>query len=72
MEHILEGYFILQDPMSAYYETLCTGLDWIEDFNMEGPVDNNQNNSGLSYLFSFVYVIIFLCLVEFEWLILFR
>ncbi|XP_058781038.1 uncharacterized protein LOC131655152 [Vicia villosa] len=45
MEHILEGYFILQDPMSAYYETLCTGLDWIEDFNMEGPVDNNQNNS---------------------------
>ncbi|CAI8599591.1 unnamed protein product [Vicia faba] len=45
MDHILEGYFILQDPMSAYYETLCTGLDWIEDFNMEGPVDNNQNNS---------------------------
>ncbi|XP_045802198.1 putative uncharacterized protein DDB_G0277255 [Trifolium pratense] len=39
------GYFILQDPMSAFYETLCTGLDWIDDINMEGPMDNNQNNS---------------------------
>lgn len=55
MEHILEGYFILQDPMSAYYETLCTGLDWIEDFNMEGPVDNNQNNSGLSLFLCYYF-----------------
>lgn len=68
MQHILEGYFILQDPMSAYYETLCTGLDWIEDFNMEGPVDNNQNNSGLSYLISFLTLLF--SLVDFEWLIL--
>ena len=46
VEHTLAGYFILQDPMSAYYETLCTGLDWIEDFNMDGLlVDNNQNSS---------------------------
>ncbi|CAK8578867.1 unnamed protein product [Lathyrus sativus] len=45
MDRILAGYFILQDPLSSYYETLCTGLDWIEDFNMEGLDNNNQNNS---------------------------
>ncbi|WJX35390.1 hypothetical protein P8452_23388 [Trifolium repens] len=39
------GYSTLQDPMSAFYETLCTGLDWIDDINMEGPLYNNQNNT---------------------------
>jgi hypothetical protein len=43
------GYSTLQDPMSAFYETLCTGLDWIDDINMEGPLYNNQNNTGLSW-----------------------
>ncbi|KAL5053378.1 hypothetical protein RYX36_034060 [Vicia faba] len=46
MDRILAGYFILQDPLSSYYETLCTGLDWVEDFNIDGILDNNnQNNS---------------------------
>ncbi|XP_061336995.1 uncharacterized protein LOC133284058 [Gastrolobium bilobum] len=27
------GYFIMQDPMSIYYDALCTGLDWTEDIN---------------------------------------
>ncbi|KEH34360.1 putative transcription factor Nin-like family [Medicago truncatula] len=34
------GYFLIQDSMSTYYETLCTGYDWIDDINMEGPIDN--------------------------------
>ncbi|TKY61981.1 NLP6 protein [Spatholobus suberectus] len=29
------GCIIVEDPMSAYYETLCTGLDWTEDFSGE-------------------------------------
>jgi hypothetical protein len=36
----------MQDPMSEFYETLCTGLDWIDDINMENLI---QNNSGLSW-----------------------
>lgn len=46
MERTLGGYFMLQDPMSAYYETLCTGMDWIDDINMEELGADNQNNSG--------------------------
>ncbi|TKY74874.1 Tryptophan synthase beta chain 2 [Spatholobus suberectus] len=29
------GYIIVQDPLSAYYEALCTGLDWAKDFSDE-------------------------------------
>ncbi|KAJ1423401.1 RWP-RK domain [Sesbania bispinosa] len=38
------GCFMVQDPMSAYYEALCTGLDWTEDLS-DDLADNNQNNS---------------------------
>ena len=39
------GYLILQDPLSAYYEALCIGLEWAEEFNDD--TDNlNANNSG--------------------------
>jgi len=46
MERNSGGYFLIQDSMCAYYETLCTGYDWIDDINMEGPMDNY---SGLSW-----------------------
>ena len=41
------GYFILQDPLSAYYEALCTGLEWVEELS-DDTDDLNANNSGWS------------------------
>ncbi|XP_061358942.1 uncharacterized protein LOC133303094 [Gastrolobium bilobum] len=38
------GYFIMQDPMSVYYDALCTGLDWTEDIN-DDFVDLNPTAS---------------------------
>ncbi|TKY74871.1 NLP6 protein [Spatholobus suberectus] len=29
------GYVIVEDPLSAYYEALCAGLDWAEDLSDE-------------------------------------
>lgn len=70
MDRISAGYFILQDPLSSYYETLCTGLDWVEDFNIEGILDNNnQNNSGLSRNHEGKFFVIS-TLTEFELLLL--
>lgn len=45
MEQNAAGYFVVQDPLSAYYEALCIGLDWTEDINDEF-VDQNLDNSG--------------------------
>ncbi|KAI9118475.1 hypothetical protein K1719_010807 [Acacia pycnantha] len=41
------GYFMLPDSLSLYYETLCCGLDWAEDFKYD-PTDQNpdDDNSG--------------------------
>ncbi|XP_027356920.1 uncharacterized protein LOC113866238 [Abrus precatorius] len=39
------GYVIMQDPLSTYYEALCTGLDWTEDLSDE-CIDLNPNNSA--------------------------
>ncbi|XP_057739101.1 uncharacterized protein LOC130956088 isoform X1 [Arachis stenosperma] len=38
------GYFMLQDPLSAYYEALCTGLEWVEEFS-DDTDDLNASNS---------------------------
>ncbi|KAK7351298.1 hypothetical protein VNO77_10634 [Canavalia gladiata] len=29
------GYIMVQDPLSSYYEALCTGMEWIEDLSDE-------------------------------------
>ncbi|MED6206883.1 hypothetical protein PIB30_030765 [Stylosanthes scabra] len=38
------GYFMLQDPLSAYYEALCTGLEWVEELS-DDTDDLNASNS---------------------------
>lgn len=47
MQRSAGGYFIMQDPLSTYYEALCTGLDWAEDFN-DDP--ENQNLGWLVFI----------------------
>lgn len=53
MEQNAAGYFVVQDPFSAYYEALCVGMDWTEDIKDE-LVDMNVDNNGKSlYVVSF-------------------
>ncbi|XP_028807013.1 uncharacterized protein LOC114761909 [Neltuma alba] len=39
------GYFTVQDPLSAYYEALCIGMEWNEDLNDEF-LGTYADNSG--------------------------
>ncbi|XP_054796777.1 uncharacterized protein LOC129302128 [Prosopis cineraria] len=42
------GYFTVQDPLSAYYEALCIGMDWNEDINDEFLGMWADNSGGAS------------------------
>ncbi|XP_054817870.1 uncharacterized protein LOC129317579 [Prosopis cineraria] len=39
------GYFMMQDPLSSYYEALCCGLDWAED-SRDDFSDHKPETSG--------------------------
>lgn len=54
------GYYTLLDPLSAYYEALCVGMEWNEGLNDDFL--DTDNNSGLS-LFAIQFFPLFgLCL----------
>ncbi|KAK7283170.1 hypothetical protein RIF29_12526 [Crotalaria pallida] len=41
---INRGYAMMQDALSTYYDTICTGLDWAED--LDDYINLNPNTSG--------------------------
>ena len=43
-EQSAEGFVVVADPYSSYYEALTIGLEWTEDFN-DDIADQNHTTS---------------------------
>ena len=46
------GYVKLQDPLSAFYEAVCVGLDW--EYNNMDTDDLLANDSGSIYIYIYI------------------
>ncbi|KAI3701809.1 hypothetical protein L6452_27166 [Arctium lappa] len=42
------GYVMLQDPLSAFYEAVCVGLDWEYNMDTDDLVANDSADQGLA------------------------
>ena len=70
-----DGYFMLQDPLLIFYETLCIGLNSVDDsldtddFLQPSPTDPGEFEGLISlvfYFFSYIYIYIYITLHTFS------